>query len=51
MVQRYTVLACLDQRGVFADNGPASTSLRVIHDLRLSATSSGAQAAATTKWT
>ena len=50
MGQRYTVLAGLDPCGVFGGNALASTSLRVIHDLRLSATASATQSAATTEW-
>ena len=50
MGQIYTVLAGRDPCGVFGDNALASTSLRAIHDLRLSATASTTQSAATTEW-
>ena len=50
MGQRYTVLAGLDRGGVFGGNALASTSLRVIHDLGLSATASATQSAATPEW-
>ena len=39
-----------DQCGLFGDNALASTSLRVIPALRLSATDSATQSAATTDW-
>jgi hypothetical protein len=50
MGQRYTMLAGLDQSGVFGGNALAFTCLRVIHDLRLSATASATQSAATAEW-
>jgi hypothetical protein len=46
----YRVLAGFDHSGVFGGNALAFTCLRVIHDLRLSATASATQSAATAEW-
>jgi hypothetical protein len=44
------VLAGFDQSSVFGGNALASTSLRVIYDLKLSATASATQFAETAEW-